>query len=446
MREAAEWGARDGGPERRFLILGDGPTLARAAEFPLTEYRILALSPSALAAPGLPTDFKADVLWIPDANAAASLTAGRTARVNAVLAPRALIGASPVLQSLAEAGRLFAYGAAHPTPDAPDAAKALYQLAALGAKEIRTLGVDFGPEPTPDAVRKADAIALVIQKFGLNCGPLTSEVPARIFIGSDPSQALGAKILEYSIRKRSTLTAVFDTMQSVPVPQPRDPKNQPRTQFSFSRFVIPALAGYRGRALYLDADMLTFSDLRELWEMPFGDANVMYALPEDPSRPKQTSVMLLNCERLKWDIEKIVADLDEGRYDYEGLMRDMRLEPEFAVQPNIPPMWNSLEIYVPGKTRLLHYTDMKYQPWVDRRNPHADLWVDTLREALDTGFVTQTELEEAVQDGYVRPSLLWELRTPQSRRRNVRALLGPLLDVRYKPHSALRTRLKKVGM
>ncbi len=53
---------------------------------------------------------------------------------------------------------------------------------------------------------------------------------------------------------------------------PKDEPNRGRTGFSFSRFQIPKLAGYKGRALYLDADMQVFGDIAELWDIPFDDA------------------------------------------------------------------------------------------------------------------------------------------------------------------------------
>jgi Glycosyl transferase family 8 len=51
--------------------------------------------------------------------------------------------------------------------------------------------------------------------------------------------------------------------------EPKDPRQGKRTGFSFARFAIPELAGYQGRALYLDADMLVFNDLAFLWRTPF---------------------------------------------------------------------------------------------------------------------------------------------------------------------------------
>ncbi len=443
MREATQWWNEWAGARRPWLLLGDGPSRTRQGEFDLSPYCTVALNGAAKQA-------QAEVVVVTDAQA---LQAAPISGAPFVLMPdpfpaenggtrplASLVEETPALKAAETDGRLVRCDAA---ATGGGAAGVIGLLGALGAKHIRTLGVDDGTGPTPDAVREAEGIGKAIQKYDLYCGPLTSEVPARLFLGSDPSQALGAKVLEYSVRRHSTLTTQFDTMQHVHVPMPKDPNNQPRTQFSFHRFAIPKLAGYHGRALYVDADMLTFSDLRELWETPFGDATVLHAPPSAPNRPKQTSVMLLDCDRLSWDVDRIVQDLDAGRFNYEGLMRDMLLEPPGAVQEGLPIAWNSLEEYVPGQTRLIHYTDMKYQPWVSRRNANGALWIEALKDALADGFVTPAEVRQAVRDGYVRPSLVWQIRVRPERWPLFLKTLGPALDLRYKPHRGLRKRLSK---
>jgi hypothetical protein len=185
-----------------------------------------------------------------------------------------------------------------------------------------------------------------------------------------------------------------------------------------------------------------FHDLRELWEMPFeGSSTVMYAPPSDPKRSKQTSVMLLDCGRLRWDLDEIVRDLDAGRYGYGALMADIGLEPEADVRAGIPTDWNSLEEYVPGRTRLLHYTDTNTQPWVSRRNRNGGLWMQALCAALADGFVTDADIQEAANLGNVRPSLPMQLRVKPERWPMFRRVVAPVVDAGYKPHRKLRQRL-----
>jgi hypothetical protein len=194
----------------------------------------------------------------------------------------------------------------------------------------------------------------------------------------------------------------------IPVPVPRDPANRPRTPFSFQRFLIPALAGYRGRAIYLDSDMQVFKDIAGLWTMPFEDADVLAAQPaDDTDRRPQFSVMLLDCSRLHWDIVAIVEALDRGSLGYHALMYELAIASR--VRAVIPARWNSLERFDPAETALLHYTDMPTQPWLSTANPLGYLWTRDLLEAIDRGVLSRAEVAADVAAGYVRPSLLHQV-------------------------------------
>lgn len=236
---------------------------------------------------------------------------------------------------------------------------------------------------------------------------------ARIFVGADRSQLLAVKVLEYSIRRRTDLKITLRSMHDLDLPDPKDIRQAKRTGFSFTRFAIPRLAGYAGRALYLDADMLVLRDLRELYALPFGDAKVLIQAPPDaqranPKRARQCSVMLLDCDALRWDAETIIAGLD-GEYTYEELMQQLCILPPHEIGETIPFEWNSLETYTPGHTGLIHYTDMPTQPWVHASNRNGWLWVNEVRDMLAAGALSEDEIEEEVRLGYFRPSLLDEL-------------------------------------
>ena len=104
---------------------------------------------------------------------------------------------------------------------------------------------------------------------------MESNETIRVFVGVDRSQLLAVPVLEYSIKRHTTAKVEVVPMLDLPVPKPQDPRNGQRTGFSFSRFCIPKLAGYRGKAIYMDADMLVFRDIRELWDIPFDGAKII---------------------------------------------------------------------------------------------------------------------------------------------------------------------------
>jgi lipopolysaccharide biosynthesis glycosyltransferase len=244
---------------------------------------------------------------------------------------------------------------------------------------------------------------------------------ARIFVGTDRSQLLAVKVLEYSLRKHASIALELRPMLDLPLPEPKDPRQGKRTGFSFARFAIPELAGYEGRALYLDADMLVFADVAPLWRMPFAGAKVIIqddipAHARHPSRTgaptrriRQSAVMLLDCDALDWDPRVIIAGLD-GRYTYEELVYQLCVLKPDEIRCTIPFEWNSLEHYEEGKTCLIHYTDMSTQPWVSPENRNGFLWVRCVREMLDAGALSMDEIEQDIALGYVRPSLKTEIK------------------------------------
>jgi hypothetical protein len=248
-----------------------------------------------------------------------------------------------------------------------------------------------------------------------------SDETAFIFVGSDRSQQLAVPVLEHSIRRHTSMNVVLRSMHDVILPDPVDIRQGKRTGFSFTRFAIPQLMQYQGKAIYLDADMLVFRDFRELWNIPFDGAKIVIQeeLPEKAQkqkkegapqkRAKQCSVMLLDCAALDWDPVKIIAGLD-GEYTYEELLAGMCILDEQEIKYGVPFEWNSLEVYDEGKTGLIHYTDMTTQPWVYANNPNGYVWLEEVRLMLEEGTLTWSQIENEVQLGYLRPSLLQELK------------------------------------
>lgn len=220
-----------------------------------------------------------------------------------------------------------------------------------------------------------------------------------------------------------------------PIPMPASIENRPRTPFSFQRFLIPELCGFAGRAIYLDADMLVFRDIGEVWRQDLTACDLQTVMDAKKGRRKQFSVMLLNCQTLQWNIEGIVADLDAGKMDYADLMYEMRVAER--IRSDIPSEWNSLEHFEAGKTALLHYTDMSTQPWVYAMHPLGHLWIGSLRRALVSGFITHDELKKEIDQGHVRPSLLVQIETG---RNNLRPGEARKLDNAFRaPYLQLQT-------
>jgi hypothetical protein len=189
--------------------------------------------------------------------------------------------------------------------------------------------------------------------------------------------------------------------------------------------------------------MLVLTDIRKLWNLPFNGATVLCAPSSTPRKKKrQLSVLLMDCDRLTWNVNKIITEgLDGGKFTYSQLMDNLAIEPDGSLQEGIAPEWNSFDLYVPGKTNLIHYTELKYQPWLSRKNPYGLLWVEYLRDAMNDGVVTEAEITEATNKGWARPSLLPLLRSKQSLWPIFEKTMAPILDRGFVPHEDLRGRI-----
>jgi len=234
--------------------------------------------------------------------------------------------------------------------------------------------------------------------------------PIRIFCGGDRSQQLPFKVFAHSVQRHTARAVQVRTIDNALSPIPDDPRYQPYTEFSFARFVIPSLCDYAGRAVYMDSDMLVFADIGELWDTDLQGAAIAIekGSRDQADRGKHAAVMLLDCAKLPWKVEDIVAGLGT-RYAYKALMQvDPLLRPGM-MRELIPAGWNELDHFEPGRTRNIHYTKIVTQPWVHALHPQGKPWVAEVARMLAEGALSADELREEARLGYVRPSLLAEL-------------------------------------
>lgn len=456
MLDLNEWLSTTRFPDKPWLVLGKGPTFDRRGRFDLTEFNLLGLN-------HVVDKVTLDVAHMIDIDVVESCAASlaentswlvmpRYPNVAQARSPRRLedyFDDHPVLRDLDARGRLIFYNLS----GAPvhgmspiigvkyfSSEAALGILAQMGVTEVRSLGIDGGRayassfrdlsastlmangQPVFDI--QFDRLAMIAEEAGIDYRPLVP--PLRIFIGTDESQVVAHRVLEYSIRSSASVPVEVTPMLGMTTPMPKDPALRPRTAFSFNRFLIPKLCGYQGRALYLDADMVVYGDVAELAELDFGDQAVLCTnQPEAPAQwrnhagfhpGRHTAVMLLDCDKLRWEASKIVAGLDEGRYGYHDLMTDMCIVAPDQIADDIPREWNHLERYEPGVTKLLHYTVVPTQPWKNDENPLVELWMGWYRDAVADGAVPPEEVEALMAEGMAKPSLAAALGTAPSRK------------------------------
>jgi hypothetical protein len=88
----------------------------------------------------------------------------------------------------------------------------------------------------------------------------------RIFIGYDPRESVAFHVLSHSLLRRSSVPLsvsplVRSQLKSL-YTRPRGPTES--TEFSITRFLVPALSGYQGWSIFMDCDMLCRADIARL--------------------------------------------------------------------------------------------------------------------------------------------------------------------------------------
>lgn len=436
-----------------FLVLGKGPSFCLRDQFALDDYNLVSLN-------HVVREQKVDFAHIIDIDVVEDcedclltnahwLVMPEVPHVNCrptALSISDFVRTVPVLREFARQDRLLTYplwSARRPGPRPHvngtfSGSVVVNLLARMGIRNIRTLGIDggnlysrtfddltdktlFKNEHTSFNVQFSE-IQKTVEEFEMSVESLVE--PIRIFVGCDDSMMIPAYVLEYSIRKYTQHPVQVFFMRNMPIPEPKDAKNRPGTGFSFNRFLIPKLAGYAGKAIYVDADMLVFDDIAKLWNIPFNGKTVLCSTQNEVPKGwegganndhgegrywtpgRQMSVMLMDCARLDWDIDRIIEGLDRGDYTYKQLMAEFCILPEEAIADTIPNEWNCLEWYEPERSQLVHFTVVPVQPWRNDRSPMKNFWEAAYREALAAGAVPMKIVEECVQRKLVKPSLL----------------------------------------
>ncbi|MEQ8860262.1 MAG: hypothetical protein RIC56_16615 [Pseudomonadales bacterium] len=210
--------------------------------------------------------------------------------------------------------------------------------------------------------------------------------PVRIFVGTEPAQFRAERVFVWSVSR------VRDPARTYEIHLMSDlagfDRSTWKTGFTQYRYAIPALAGYRGRAIYNDVDQIYLGDPAELFDQDMDGAAVLSI------NDKETSVMLLDCEMLRelWPLQDAQAP---GKHKlFRARVRDAGL------WGHMDPAWNARDDeYQPQRTRLLHFTTLHTQPWQPfpdqlryQPHPHSDVW-QALEDEADAARFTLFDAE-----------------------------------------------------
>lgn len=213
-----------------------------------------------------------------------------------------------------------------------------------------------------------------------------------IFCGFDDRESIGYHVFCASVLHRSSIPVAFVPLRSCTA-------HQGTNQFTVSRFLVPYLMGYKGRAIFADAaDMICLGDVAEL-EKILSDMNgavgvvqhdyktrhkVKYVGTDmqspnvDYERKNWASLMLIDCEHPAW--RAVTPSMVDSCTMLELLQFLFMTNDEIK---SIPSEWNSLvdEGQPIEGAKLLHWTAgiPGFEYYVDA--PGAGLWRQELERA-----------------------------------------------------------------
>lgn len=227
----------------------------------------------------------------------------------------------------------------------------------------------------------------------------------RIFIGHDRPNPVLLQTLIHSLVLRSSrplaITPISLDHLKGTLTRPRDPNQS--TEFSFSRFLVPYLAGYEGWAIYMDNDFLARADVAELWELrddryavmcvqhdytPTAKTKFSGAVQTRYAKKNWSSLMLMNCNGCRALTVPFVNSASGLQLHQFSWLPDERLVGA------LPPSWNHLAGHYPydREAKLVHFTEGG--PYFESvpHGDYADEWLNTFRKCCQSADMTIDDL------------------------------------------------------
>jgi len=229
--------------------------------------------------------------------------------------------------------------------------------------------------------------------------------PIQVYIGTEPNQWLATEVLRCSIERRTKTPFFFKELKPISL----DLHANMFTGFSFFRWCIPDLCHYKGRALYLDADMVVLCDIEELFHLP-NEGKPVLARKKEEKESFHTSVMPMDCARLThWKPQEWVRQVNQDPNLYLKIMQAAEGAPNHVDMAPLPDRYNDLEHYQPD-SKIIHYTNVATQPWKKEGHPLAEVFLRELRLSIEDDEIPLEIIQREIAAGHVRASLLEELK------------------------------------
>lgn len=227
--------------------------------------------------------------------------------------------------------------------------------------------------------------------------------PIRLFVGYDSREAIAWEVCRHSVATRASGPVDIRPLKQDELRAQglywRDADPLASTEFTYTRFLVPALAGYRGWAIFCDCDFLWLADIAELFALR-DDRYAVMCVHHD-HRPPETvkmdgavqtryrrknwsSLVLYNCGHpANAVLTPELVNSQTGAYLHQFRWLDD------ALIGAVPETWNWLEGWCApppdGRPpKVVHFT--RGGPWFPQWQDVAfgELWVAE-RQAVEAG-------------------------------------------------------------
>lgn len=164
----------------------------------------------------------------------------------------------------------------------------------------------------------------------------------RVMIGYDERQPVAYNVMQSSIVRHASLPVSITPLILRQLPLRR----KGLTNFTYSRFLVPYLMGFKGWALFVDPDMVVTGDIAELFRSADPEADVMVNTQQPEF--EWGSAMLFNCEKCRILTPEYIEDRKRPLFDLNWA----------TTVRAFPPEWNHCVNYTPvANAKLYHYTE-----------------------------------------------------------------------------------------
>lgn len=218
----------------------------------------------------------------------------------------------------------------------------------------------------------------------------------KVFVGWDSREDIAFEVCKHTIRKYNPNVEIIPIKQYQMREEGwywREEDKKGSTEFTITRFLVPALSNYEGYSVFMDCDMILRDDIEKILEQ-VDEENLVSCVQHDYTpetmikmdgkrqhvypRKNWSSVMVFNNEKCKEALNLHVVNEESPQNLHRMVWAGDKVG-------SIDNEWNYLVGYYHNREwpKLIHYTDGG--PWFKeyRDVEYGDLWKEELKEMFD---------------------------------------------------------------